>query len=293
MPTDQGKSRRHIRTMFVSDVHLGCRHAHVREFLDFLKQHQPDQLYIVGDFIDGWKLRRSLAWQSVFNDVLSRLYELYESGTSLYYTPGNHDAFLRRFPWNFGFVRIADEFLYQAGDGRRFLVIHGDKFDRIECGMRWMSWAASIGYDLLLSANRLASQLQKRAPASQYTFSGAVKRRIKQFVRYISDFEQRLANHARQRGCDGVICGHIHAPTITEIAGQTYINTGDWVENCTAFVEYDDGGFELIRYFDETRCRESLDEAFHREEFAPADVRPPILVARHAAERESEPAASC
>lgn len=292
MPTDQGRSRRHIRTMFVSDVHLGCRHAHVQEFLDFLQQHQPDQLYIVGDFIDGWKLRRSLAWQPVFNEVLSRLYELYESGTSLYYTPGNHDDFLRKFAWNFGFVRIADEFVYQAGDGRRFLVTHGDKFDRVECGARWMSMVASIGYDALLSANRLTSWFQGRPKSGTLTFSAGVKRRVKQLVRYISDFEHRLAEYARNRGCDGVICGHIHTPAVSEFNGQAYINTGDWVENCTAFVEYEDGQLELIRYFDERRCQEPSDEAYPRNEFATVDASPLNLGPRHATERESEHAVS-
>lgn len=292
MPTDQGWSRRRVRTMFVSDVHLGCRHAHVREFLDFLRRHQPDQLYIVGDFIDGWKLRRSLAWQPLFNEVLGRLYELYEEGTSLFYTPGNHDAFLRKFAWNFGFAKVADEFVYQAGDGRRFLVTHGDKFDRVECGARWMSYAASFGYDALLSANWLASRWRGEPKAGRYTFSAGVKRRVKQLVRYISDFETRLTDHSRQMGCDGVICGHIHTPALAQLGAQTYVNTGDWVENCTAFVEYDDGGFQLLRYFDTIRCWDTSDEAFPREEFDPAEVTPPNLVARHATERESEHAVS-
>lgn len=272
----------------MSDVHLGCRHAHVQEFLEFLQRHRPDQLYIVGDFIDGWKLRRSLAWQPVFNDILSRLYELYEDGTSLFYTPGNHDAFLRQFTWNFGFIRVADEFIYQAGDGRRFLVTHGDKFDRVECGAAWMSLAASIGYDALLSVNSLVNRWRGGAKSREYSFSAGIKRKVKQLVRYISDFERRLADHSRERGCDGVICGHIHTPAVSHLGGQAYINTGDWVENCTAFVEYDDGGLELIHYFDERRCLDASVEPNSWEEFAPVDETPPSLVTRRAAERESE-----
>lgn len=251
--------RRQVRSLFVSDVHLGSSHAHAVEFLDFLQQYHPQRIYIVGDFIDWWKLRKSHAWQQVFNDILARLYELSEQGVRIYYTPGNHDAFLRLFQWNFSFVHVADEFVIRMVNGQRFLVTHGDKFDVVESSARWISMVASIGYDVLLSANSLVSWLRREQRGGQYSLSNTVKRRVKQFVRYISNFEQRLAEHARQQGCTGVICGHIHTPTIAEIFGIQYCNTGDWVENCTAFVEYDSGVLELIRYFDEDRRSEPSD----------------------------------
>lgn len=254
MNASHAGKRRHVRSIFVSDIHLGCRHAHSREFLEFLDQYHPERIYIVGDFIDWWKLKKSHEWQQVFNDILARLYELSEQGVRVYYTPGNHDAFLRQFTWNFSFVKVADEFVIRLADGRRFLVTHGDKFDRVECAARWVSVLASFGYDALLSVNWLINRWRKSAAGGEYSFSNSVKRTVKQFVRYISDFEQRLADHARRQDCDGVICGHIHTPTTAEIFGIAYCNTGDWVENCTAFVEYDNGVLELIRYFDEDRC---------------------------------------
>lgn len=251
MRTVQGRFPRTMRTLFVSDTHLGCRHAHIAELLELLNHVHPQRIYLVGDIIDGWKLRKGMNWKSSFNDVLARLYELHTMGTRIYYTPGNHDAFMRHFSWNFGFMKVADEFVHRTADGRRFLVTHGDKFDRVECSARWVSTVASIGYDSLLSANRLVSRWRGRPAAGAYCFSNRIKRVVKQAVKYISDFEQRLADHARQQACDGVICGHIHTPAITEYHGVIYCNTGDWIENCTAMIENDEGELSLIRYFEE------------------------------------------
>ncbi|MBX3450090.1 MAG: UDP-2,3-diacylglucosamine diphosphatase [Planctomycetaceae bacterium] len=254
MAIDQGRRCRSVRALFVSDIHLGCRHARTREFLDFLNRYEPEQLYLIGDFIDGWKLRRKLDWRPEFNDILSRLYELHEHGTQIFYTPGNHDDFLRQFRWNFGFVSIEDEFVHQTADGQRFLVTHGDKFDRVEAAAKWVSVMASLGYDVLLSANRLFSRWRRTTPGSEYSLGSTIKRRVKAFVRYISDFESRLAGHARERNCEGVICGHIHTPARADLGGVVYCNTGDWVENCTAFVEDYAGELRLIRYFDDHRA---------------------------------------
>ena len=286
----QGRSRR-VRSLFVSDVHLGCRHAHTQEFLEFVQRQNPEQLFIVGDFVDWWKLRRSHAWQQVFNDILARLYELSEQGTRIFYTPGNHDAFLRSFSWNFSFVKVQDEFVVELADGQRYLVTHGDKFDRVESAAGWVSVVASIGYDALLSVNRLMSWLRGRQRSGTFSFSGKVKRTVKQFVRYISDFERRLAQHARRRGCEGVICGHIHTPADAEIFGIRYCNTGDWVENCTAFVEYDSGVLELIRYF-EDRSAEPLDVAYRPEALAPSDAELPLMSEWTAPDLEAEPVAA-
>ncbi|MDX1965944.1 MAG: UDP-2,3-diacylglucosamine diphosphatase [Planctomycetaceae bacterium] len=277
MLANRARKRRHVRSLFVSDIHLGCRHAHVAEFLDFLDQYHPERLYIVGDFIDWWKLRKSHEWQQVFNDILARLYELSEQGVRIYYTPGNHDAFLRQFSWNFSFVKVSDEFVIRLADGRRFLVTHGDKFDRVECAARWVSVVASFGYDALLTVNRWVSWVRGNSVGSTYSFSNSVKRTVKHFVRYISDFEHRLADHARKQGCDGVICGHIHTPTTADIFGIAYCNTGDWVENCTAFVEHDSGVLELIRYFDEHRRPEPSDAEVLSQYFAPSDADLPLI----------------
>ncbi len=235
-----------VRTLFVSDVHLGCRHSQAEPFLELLERLDPRQLYLVGDFIDGWKLKRKWRWLPVYDQILRRLMALKRSGAQIYYTPGNHDSFLRGFLANFGVVEIEDRFVHQAADGRRFLVTHGDQFDSIEQNCQWLSVVASYGYDMLLSLNWFVNRLRGKK-LDPYAFCGVVKRRVKMLVRHVSEFEAKLVENAEQEECDGIICGHIHAPRIMDINGLSYCNTGDWVENCSALVEYEDGGFELIR----------------------------------------------
>ncbi|MEM6330076.1 MAG: UDP-2,3-diacylglucosamine diphosphatase [Planctomycetota bacterium] len=237
---------RAVRSLFVSDVHLGCRHSQAAEFLELLQRYEPRHLYVVGDFIDGWKLRRRWRWPPVYDRVLQRLMALRRGGTRLYYTPGNHDAFLRGFLANFGVVEIQDRFVHTAADGRRFLVTHGDQFDRIENGAQWLSVIASYGYDVMLTANRLANRLRGKKH-DPYAFCGAIKRRVKRLVSHVSEFEGLLIENAGKQHCDGIICGHIHAPRIVQVGGLAYCNTGDWVENCSALVEYGDGALELLR----------------------------------------------
>ncbi|MBA4032178.1 MAG: UDP-2,3-diacylglucosamine diphosphatase [Planctomyces sp.] len=289
---------RAIRTVFISDTHLGCRHAHAVELLDFLRSVEPESLYLVGDIIDGWKLKKSFAWKQVYNDILSRLHELAAAGTKIYLTPGNHDAFLRRFQWGFDFVTIRDEFVFEAADGTKYLVIHGDKFDVVEQSAQWVSGIASIGYDLLLSANWLFSRYFKAPASGSYSFSGRVKKSVKSAVRYISSFEQRLARYAVEQGCEGVICGHIHTPAHDRRHGIIYCNTGDWVENCTAFVEYASGQLELIHYFETPSTRDSSVAETRGENVLPRDQfhnlpLPALACARSEPTSADVAAASC
>ncbi len=245
-----GLARRPLRTVFVSDIHLGCRHSQAKTFLNFLNSIQPRQLYLVGDFIDGWKLRRRWRWNSVYSQILLRLCEMAHGGTRIFFTPGNHDDFLRepiiREVVSMGLVRIRDEFIHQTADGRRFMVLHGDRFDRIETGARWMSIAATIAYDSFLAANSLVSRLSGKSISHQYSLGAALKKQVKHVVKFISDFESRLISHAEASDCTGVICGHIHSPTITLRDGVVYCNSGDWVENCTALIEEESGDLELV-----------------------------------------------
>ncbi|MCR9232577.1 MAG: UDP-2,3-diacylglucosamine diphosphatase [bacterium] len=241
---------REIRTIFVSDVHLGCMHSRAEEFLAFLKAHKPESLYLVGDLIDGWKLRKKWRWPESYNAILDRVEELSASGTEVFYTPGNHDNFLRDFGKRFGFVTLSDEFVHITADGRRFLIIHGDQFDKFETGAQWLSVLGSFAYDILLTANTLFNRVFRRKGQAKFALSSAIKSRVKQLMRFISDFEQKLASHARKRLCEGIICGHIHAPNILDIDGINYCNTGDWVEHCTALIEYSDGALEIV-YFDQ------------------------------------------
>ncbi len=241
---------RQIRTIFVSDVHLGCMHSRADEFLEFLKSHEPQSLYLVGDLIDGWKLRKKWRWPQSYNAIFDRVEELSDNGTEIFYTPGNHDKFLRDFGKSFGFVTLSDEFVHITADGRRFLIIHGDQFDKFETGAQWLSVLGSFAYDVLLTANTLFNRLLKRNDQTKFALSSAVKSRVKQLMRFISDYEQKLASHARQKLCEGIICGHIHAPNILDIDGINYCNTGDWVEHCSALIEYSDGEMEIV-YFDQ------------------------------------------
>ncbi|MEM1303725.1 MAG: UDP-2,3-diacylglucosamine diphosphatase [Planctomycetota bacterium] len=237
---------RQVRSLFVSDVHLGCRHSQAGPFLELIERFEPRYLYVVGDFIDGWKLKRRWRWLPVYDRILQRLMELRRTGTRLFYTPGNHDAFLRNFLTNFGVVEVRDRFVHSAADGRRFLVTHGDQFDRVEQNNQWLSLVASYGYDVLLSANALLNRLRGKGH-DPYAFCGMVKRHVKRLVQHVSEFEQLLIENAHEEQCDGIVCGHIHAPRIVQVGDLAYCNTGDWVENCSALVEYDDGSFELVR----------------------------------------------
>ena len=276
---------RTIRTIFVSDVHLGCMHSRADEFLEFLNSHEPESLYLVGDLIDGWKLRKKWRWPQSYNDILDRVETLSARGTEVFYTPGNHDNFLRDFGKRFGFVTLSDEFVHLTADGRRFLIIHGDQFDKFETGAQWLSVLASFAYDVLLTANSLFNRLLKRQGQAKFALSSAVKSQVKHLMRFISDYERKLAGHARKRRCEGIVCGHIHAPNILDIDGIDYCNTGDWVEHCTALIEYSDGEMEIV-YFDQevpatqktTLPARPKAAVVKTEEYTPAEM--PSLVTR-------------
>jgi UDP-2,3-diacylglucosamine pyrophosphatase LpxH len=244
------REQRKVRSLFISDVHLGCRHSQAGQLLRFLKQYHPEYLYVVGDFIDGWKLKRRWRWQPEYDAILKHLLILRESGTKLFYAPGNHDDFLRPFLEHLGVLRLVhvqDHFVHVTADRRRFLVTHGDQFDDIERNAPWLSLVSSIAYDGLLTANRLWNRLRRHS-GDPYAFSNAIKRRVKRLVQHVSEFEGRWVTSAREHQCHGIICGHIHAPRIAHIENLAYCNTGDWVENCSALVEYVNGDFELIRH---------------------------------------------
>jgi len=240
--------RRRVRSLFISDLHLGSRFAQAEAFLAFLEAYQPEYLYIVGDFLDGWSLQRSWRWQPVNTRILHHLLEWAWAGVTIRYTPGNHDAFLREFLRDFIWVEVADEFIHEAADGRRYVVIHGDQFDDVESKAAWLSKLGSLGYDLLLAVDRSINYVRRRLGRKPWPLSAGVKARVKRIVSFLSGFEERLTEHARQKRCQGVICGHIHTPVITARGEITYGNSGDWVENCSALLEFDDGELRLVRF---------------------------------------------
>jgi UDP-2,3-diacylglucosamine pyrophosphatase LpxH len=211
-------------------------------------------LFILGDFIDGRKLRSRWRWTPVYSEIVNRLFDLAESGTELFYTPGNHDDFLRQ-PEVAGFlaksgihVHVRDEFVFETLDGRRLLAFHGDKFDVVEMRHQWLSNLLTYAYEPLLSLNYWFNRLTSRQ-CSPYSTCAAVKHKVKLAVRFLSHFEEKLSNYVRERGCDGVVCGHLHTPRLANLGELTYINTGDWVENCTALVEHSSGALVLESFF--------------------------------------------
>jgi UDP-2,3-diacylglucosamine pyrophosphatase LpxH len=238
----------------LSDVHLGCRYSQAENLLGFLNCIEADRIYIVGDFIDGWRLKRRWHWQGVYVKILQRLVALASQGTQIFYAPGNHDEFLRDYLHDFGLVTVSNQFIHQTTDGRRFAVLHGDQFDNIERRARWLSIVGARAYDALVCTNGLVNWLRRRLGLENCRFSTHVKIWAKQAVQFISDFEERLICYAKEQECDGVICGHIHVPRIDRCDDVLYCNTGDWVEHRTALVEYQSGELELIEWSDE-RCQ--------------------------------------
>lgn len=247
---------RNVRTLLVSDIHLGSRYSQCENFLNYLNGVRPEKLYLLGDFLDGWELRSGWRWTPAYSQICNRLLDLAEGGTELYYTPGNHDAFLRcpeigRLVRRSGVcVDVEDEFTFDASDGRRFVVMHGDRFDTIEMQYQWLSVALTQVYAPLLALNCAYNRMSGRRHGP-YTGCAYVKNRAKRIARFFSHFEERLFEYVHERHSDGIICGHIHTPGIVRSAGATYINTGDWMENCTALVEHENGEIVLESYYSE------------------------------------------
>lgn len=248
---DQGRWIEEVRTLFLSDVHLGCRYSQGERLLEFLQQVRPERIYLVGDFIDAWRLGAGWVWSSTSRRLLKHLTALTADGVEIFYLPGNHDACLRdRDPLSqaileaCGVTALADEFIHETLDGRRLLVTHGDAFDAVERRCPRLSQALTPVYDLALTLNGVVSRLLQRN-TSPYAACGAVKDWVKQTIRFFDRFEAGALRRVRERGCDGVICGHLHTPRLFYRDELLYGNAGDWIENCTALVETCRGGLEL------------------------------------------------
>ncbi len=240
-----------VRSVFLSDLHLGFRHSRVKALLDFLLRYEPENLYLVGDFIDGWCMQSRWHWQPECNLIVDRLLDLANRGTRIRLAIGNHDNFLReplmqRFIERSGMVEVAEEFHHRMADGRRFLVLHGDQFDDYERASSFTIGFLSLFYEGMLRANSLWSRATSAALHGDGSFVARLKRRLSSIGRHVGHFRDQVVRHTRHRGCDGVICGHIHAPQHVDIDGITYCNTGDWVENCTALMEDSQGDLQLV-----------------------------------------------
>jgi UDP-2,3-diacylglucosamine pyrophosphatase LpxH len=237
----------HHRAMWLSDIHLGTRGCRAADLLEFLRVHDADTIYLVGDIIDGWQIKRSWYWHQTHNDVVQKILRKARKGTRVIYVPGNHDEGLRHFTgMDLGRIEIEPEAVHTTLDGRRLLVTHGDLFDGVIQRAKWLAYLGDTLYMLALELNRHFNRLRQRLGLPYWSLSQYLKHQVKNAVSYISDFEQAVAHEARRRGFDGVVCGHIHQPALRMIDGVLYANDGDWVESLTALVETASGELQIV-----------------------------------------------
>ena len=243
------------RTLFISDIHLGAKSCQAEAFLEFLAAHEAETIYLVGDIIDGWRLRKEWHWPQAHNDVVQALLARAKSGTRVVFMPGNHDEFARDFlGQHFGGIEIVDQAIHVGPNGNRHLVIHGDQFDAVVTHARWLAKLGDWAYRATQAVNARVSQARRALGLTYWSFSAWAKLKVKKAVNFISDFETTLAAEARRQGVQGVVCGHIHHAAIQDMHGVAYMNCGDWVESCTALAEDEEGGFRIIRWNEERRA---------------------------------------
>lgn len=237
-----------VRAIFLSDIHLGTRGCQAERLLDFLRAHEAEYMFLVGDIVDFWGMSRGIHWSAAQNTVVQKVLRRARHGERIFLIPGNHDEALRGYlDTSFGDIEVVGEYVHTAADGRRYLLVHGDEFDQVTRHHRWVAVLGDVAYTALVRANLWLSWLRRRLKRPGYwSLAGYAKRRVKTAVSFIFDFEESVIHAAKERGVDGVICGHIHSPAIRAIDGISYINCGDWVDSCTAIVEHLDGRMELI-----------------------------------------------
>jgi UDP-2,3-diacylglucosamine pyrophosphatase LpxH len=239
------------RAAWISDAHLGTRGCNAAALLDFLRENDFDTLYVVGDLIDIWSLRRGIYWPQQHNDVIQKILRKARKGTHVIYIPGNHDELVVDFCGVYGNIEIKQRAIHLTASGERILIIHGHELDVIVSGsgrMRWLAFAGDVGYQFLLSLNPLINFVRRRFGLGYWSLSAYAKRRVKDAVSFIGKFEAAVAHYADRYDVDAVLCGHIHSAAIREFGKVSYYNCGDWVESCTALVEGDDGILSMINY---------------------------------------------
>jgi UDP-2,3-diacylglucosamine pyrophosphatase LpxH len=255
-------SRPRLRSIFLSDIHLGTRACQAGRLLSFLKEHDSEYLYLVGDIIDFWAMSRGIHWSAQQNTVVQKILKRARHGTRVIFIPGNHDEALREYVGtSFGDIELMQEHVHQTADGKRFAVLHGDEFDQVTRYHRWVAVLGDVAYNLLVRINIWLSFARRTLGISGYwSLAGYAKRRVKGAISFIYDFEDSVMRGIRERKLDGVICGHIHSAALREVDGLAYMNCGDWVDSCTAIVEHHDGRMELIDWIDHPPL-EALNEA--------------------------------
>lgn len=252
--------RRKFRTIWISDIHLGTKGCNAELLIDFLDHTDSETMYLVGDIIDGWRLKKKFYWPPEHNDIVWRILKRARRGTRIVYIPGNHDEMVRPFSgMNFGGVEIRRAAFHDTADGRRLMVLHGDEFDTIMLAHRWLAFVGDALYHAMMRLNGWVASARKIFGLPYWSISRAAKHKVKNAVEFISKYEEVVARAAGERGVDGVVCGHIHTAEIREFSHEgkpvSYYNDGDWVEGCNALVEHFDGTMELLHWPEEVARR--------------------------------------
>ncbi|MEM9500318.1 MAG: UDP-2,3-diacylglucosamine diphosphatase [Pseudomonadota bacterium] len=275
IPEPEGCERRKYRTIWISDVHLGTKGCNADLLIDFLDRTDSETMYLVGDIIDGWRLKKKFYWPASHNDIVWRIMKRAKRGTRIVYIPGNHDEMFRQFTGlNFGGVEIRRAAFHDTFDGRRLMVLHGDEFDAVMISHRWLAFVGDWAYHAVMKLNYGVNAMRKAMGMPYWSLSKAAKHKVKNAVEFISRYEEIVARAAGERGVDGVVCGHIHTAEFRnfDYNGRNieYWNDGDWVEGCNALVEHEDGRMEILNWPEEIRRRERA-EAEHQSAQGPRD----------------------
>jgi UDP-2,3-diacylglucosamine pyrophosphatase LpxH len=262
--------RRSHRTIFISDTHLGTPGCKAEALADFLAHNECSTLFLVGDIVDGWQLKRRWYWNEAQSRVVGEILAKVDSGTRVIFVPGNHDEFARDYAGRlFAGIEVVDETVHETADGKRLLVLHGDRFDGVIACAKWLAHAGDWAYGVALRWNDILFAVRKELGLPYWSLSAWAKHKVKNAVEYISRFEEVVAEEAARRGVDGVVCGHIHHAEIRRIGGVLYLNDGDWVESCSALVEDARGNLEILRWASHPQ-RETSE--------APAEAAVPALI---------------
>lgn len=251
-----------VRSIFLSDIHLGTPACQAERLLDFMRDHDCEHLFLVGDIIDFWHMhRRGISWPAAQNTVVQKVLKRARHDVKVVFVPGNHDEAVREHAGTlFGNIAVELDYVHTAADGRRYLLVHGDEFDKVIIHHRWVAILGTHVYDWLVELNMWLSWVRRTLGVPGYwSLAGYAKRKVKKAVSFVFNFEEAVVRHARERGVDGVICGHIHVPAMHERDGMMYMNCGDWVDSCTAIVEHTDGRMELIRWTDRMADKEGVE----------------------------------
>ncbi len=258
IPEQAAEKRRKYRTIWISDVHLGTKGCNAEMLIDFLDNTDSETMYLVGDIIDGWRLKKKFFWPTSHNDIVWRLLKRAKRGTRIVYIPGNHDEMFRQFTGlNFGGIEIRRAAFHDTADGRRLMVLHGDEFDAVMLSHRWLAFVGDTAYHLMMALNQWVNRARQALGMPYWSLSKAAKHKVKNAVEFIGKYEEVVARAAGERGVDGVVCGHIHTAEFRNIDGVEYWNDGDWVEGCNALVEHHDGRMEILNWPDEVAGRDA------------------------------------